>query len=225
MCRRLRLLASLLALAASTGCSNSSYDTAGATTAEDSGMMSATDSSTGNADTGATLTDASAEGGDTGASSQGDSGGGEGGPSSNSGIACQALATPPSMGSCVTGPFMPDASAELDAGLDDPGNANRTTCNPVTNEGCLGTDVCGLDNSGNFYVCFPAGSPAGVAACDSCTAPASTCGAGTTCVGVSMTSYLCARMCCTNADCGQGTCSTMAVMPSLPSGVGVCTSM
>jgi hypothetical protein len=224
MSRRLLLPVSLLVLAASTGCSSSSYGTPGATTAEDSGTVSDMDSSAGNADTGANMSDSSTDGGDSGSPASIDSGSGDGG--SNSVLQCTTIpSSAPSMGSCVTGPFVPDASAELDAGLDDAGNATRTTCNPVTNEGCLGTDVCGLDTSGNFYACFPAGSPAGVAACGSCTAPASTCGAGATCIGVSTTTFLCAQMCCTSADCGQGTCNTTVLMPALPSGVGVCTPM
>src|SRR5215475_9258691 len=51
---------------------------------------------------------------------------------------------PPSMGSCVVVPV--SDAGELDAGLDDAGNASITTCNPVTNAGCTGADVCALDD-------------------------------------------------------------------------------
>jgi hypothetical protein len=150
-----------------------------------------------------------------------DSGGGDG--STNHGFECTIPSSPPSGGSCVG--FTTDAGHELDAGLDDAGNASRTTCNPVTNDGCTGNDVCGVDNSGDFYVCTTPGSPAGLAACADCASQTATCGAGALCVGISTTSAFCAQMCCTNADCGSGTCDEAALVPALPKGVGICTDM
>ena len=124
------------------------------------------------------------------------------------------------MGSCVD--FTSDAGVELDAGLDEAGNASMTTCNPITNEGCLGTDVCGPDNGSSFY-CQPAGSMAGVVVCGDCTATGATCAAGGYCAGSSAGEDLsCLQMCCTDADCGTGTCDPAFLQPPLGSGVGVC---
>jgi hypothetical protein len=138
---------------------------------------------------------------------------------------CTVPVSPPSAGSCV--PFPGDGglqdSGELDAGVDDAGVAAITNCNPLTNAGCTGTDVCGPDQGSNF-VCMPAGNPSMVSVCGDCTALSATCGVGGICLAVdpAMTHYECAQMCCTNADCGSGTCNTTLRMPALGDGVGVC---
>lgn len=70
-------------------------------------------------------------------------------------------------------------------------------CNPVTNEGC--TDGAGCDISNDGFQCFPPPADATLCgACDPSSGPF--CGPGTTCADK------CARFCCTNADCGCGTC-------------------
>jgi hypothetical protein len=124
------------------------------------------------------------------------------------------------MGSCVD--FTSDAGVELDAGVNEAGVASETTCNPVTNEGCTGTDVCGPDNGYSFY-CQPAGSPVGVAICGDCTAVGATCAAGGYCAGSAAgPDSTCVQMCCTDADCGGGRCDSAFLQPPLGSGVGVC---
>ena len=118
---------------------------------------------------------------------------------------CTVPATAPSLGSCVD--FTSDAGVELDAGVNEAGVAAETTCNPVTNEGCTGTDVCGPDNGYSFY-CQPAGSPAGVAVCGDCTATGATCAAGAycgpakTCVAGGM--GISGAACTSDADCASG---------------------
>jgi hypothetical protein len=144
---------------------------------------------------------------------------GVGGAAAN--LTCTIPAMPPSKGACVTG--LPDAGvdAEADGGLDDAGNATASNCDPVTNAGCTGTDVCGVDTSGMFYDCFPLQGTA-TAVCGDCTQ--TECGPGTICIAFNQEQTIawCAEMCCANSDCGSGTCDTMALNPALPSGVGIC---
>ncbi len=149
--------------------------------------------------------------------------GGSGGASGLGGapaFTCVVISPPPSKGACVTF-FAPDGG-EGDAGVDTMGNATITTCNPLTNAGCIGTDVCGADTDGTNYYCLPAGAPSAVPLCGDCSAPDATCGPGLICAYVSATTARCAALCCTNADCGAGTCDPQAIMPPLPSGVGLC---
>ena len=145
---------------------------------------------------------------------------GEAGPA----FECTLPSSPPSAGSCV--PFSGDAGSsdagELDAGLDDAGIAAITNCNPLTNAGCTGTDVCNPDQGSNF-VCMPAGTTANVVVCGDCAAASSTCAVGAVCLKAGPTTqYQCAQMCCTSADCGGGTCVTTLRTPALGDGVGVC---
>ena len=113
---------------------------------------------------------------------------------------------------------------ELDAGVDDAGNALFTTCNPVTNAGCTGTDVCQPDLGNTNYVCQPAWSTANVPVCGACKGFTS-CAPGGLCAGTDANHVYCAQMCCTNADCGSGKCEMTQGNLKLPSGVGVCTPM
>jgi hypothetical protein len=127
------------------------------------------------------------------------------------------------MGSCVS--FSTDAGVELDAGLDDAGNATQTNCNPVTNEGCTGTDTCNPDNSGKYWVCQPVGTMPNIAVCGDCTAAQAYCKFGGLCVGVTKTMAQCWQMCCSDADCGgaAGSCATTGVLQNpLPNNVGIC---
>jgi hypothetical protein len=121
-------------------------------------------------------------------------------------------------------------TTELDAGLDNSVNASQTTCNPITNAGCTGTDLCSTDNSGNFWVCYQTGGGTFVQTCGDCTASTAVCGVDNICI-----SYVddagdnwlneCVRYCCTDADCGDagaGSCNTAVLDPPLPNGVGIC---
>ena len=152
-------------------------------------------------------------------SSAGGSTGGSGG-AAPSPVECTLPATPPSNGSCVT--FVAGDAGEVDAGVDDGGVASITTCNPVTNAGCTGTDWCGPDATNSNFFCQPAGTPAGILACGDCTELAATCGGGGLCVGFTADTYTCINMCCTDADCGAGKCDTTVLTNALPSGVGLC---
>ena len=167
--------------------------------------------------------------GGTSAVGGGGAGGGEGSGGGPANFACTIPSPLPSMGSCVA--FTPGDAGEIDAGIDMNGDPSITNCNPVTNAGCTGTDVCGPDvhSATNMnYFCQPAGSPAGLAPCADCSGQTATCGGGGICIGVNSagTEFFCAQMCCTDADCGaSGSCSTSTLSPALPSGVGVCIPM
>jgi hypothetical protein len=134
-------------------------------------------------------------------------------------LACAVPASPPSKGSCVVVPI--SDAGELDAGLDDAGNAAMTTCNPITNAGCTGADVCTLDSAGMYFVCASAGAP-NVAACGACGPASMSCKAGELCFVTDPGSMManCAQLCCTDADCGTGRCESATF--GLPSGVGLC---
>jgi hypothetical protein len=100
-----------------------------------------------------------------------------------------------------------------------------TGCNPVTNEGCTGMDVCGPDSTNTTYLCQPAGSVPNVAPCGDCSEDDTSCGVGGVCIAFdpSGADAMCVQMCCTDADCGAGgQCNTSAIEPALPDGVGVC---
>jgi hypothetical protein len=119
-------------------------------------------------------------------------------------------------------------ATELDAGLNEAGNASATICNPITNSGCTGTDVCGPDNSGSFWVCTPGGSP-DVALCGDCSSQTAVCAAGNICIGYQAPDggagpTECVHYCCTDADCGgaSGSCNTSGLQPPLPNSVGIC---
>jgi hypothetical protein len=109
---------------------------------------------------------------------------------------------------------------ELDAGVDSVGNASITTCNPFTNAGCTGTDICREDSSLKHFYCMPGGSSATVPVCGACTGTAG-CEHGELCAGSGPGHVWCGAMCCTDADCGPSGKCTTTVVPT-PAGVGVC---
>jgi hypothetical protein len=79
----------------------------------------------------------------------------------------------------------------------------KDTCNPVTSAGCEAQagSACDLGAVGTFQ-CFP--PPNEVALCETCTPGAGKyCAPGMTCL---FPVNRCARYCCTDADCGTGTC-------------------
>jgi hypothetical protein len=77
-------------------------------------------------------------------------------------------------------------------------------CNPVTNAGCTGGASCDFsqDNTGATvgFTCTP--PPASVALCGDCSFD--NCGPATTCYSPDGVQTLCARYCCSDADCGSG---------------------
>lgn len=99
-------------------------------------------------------------------------------------FACDAPATPQATGACVSigGAF---------------------ECNPVTNEGCDGVGAsCDNNGVGFNFACFASGNVNG--ACEPCGASADDfCLPGLTCVD-----GICTKYCCSDADCGSGTCAT-----------------
>jgi hypothetical protein len=196
------------------GCSSSSSSTS---TTAGAGGKPATSSTPTSSTASSTVTTGNGGAGGTGGS--GGAGGGTGGSIS---LDCTLPATPPSAGSCV--PFMADAGTpEEDSGANDAGHVTTTTCNPITNEGCTGTDVCGVDDDGQNYFCQPAGSPAAVACGGDCSNTAS-CGVGGLCVQFS-NGDSCVQMCCSNADCGSGMCVMTGFLETdLGYGVGLCIS-
>lgn len=84
--------------------------------------------------------------------------------------------------------------------------ATQDTCNPVTNGGCLNGAGCdlGAEMPPFNFTCYP--PPFGAGLCEACE-PGSVngpfCDPTLTCVRATKT---CARFCCTDADCGSGTC-------------------
>jgi len=78
------------------------------------------------------------------------------------------------------------------------GEGGNSSCNPVTNEPCALGEAC--DAADNAFVCFAEGNVGGL--CEPCDSDAGEfCQGGLACVGTT-----CMRYCCTDADCGTGTC-------------------
>jgi len=86
-------------------------------------------------------------------------------------------------------------------------------CNPVTNAPCntAGGEAC--DTNGTGYECYA--PPNDNNLCQPCGDTDGFCKGGQTC-GNSAT---CAKYCCTNNDCGNGTCDKSGM---LTGGVGTC---
>lgn len=113
-------------------------------------------------------------------------------------FACDAPAVPQAKGACVSigGSFL---------------------CNPVTNEGCDDEGAsCDNNGIGFNFACFPSGNVNDV--CAPCGADADDfCLPGLTCAG-----GICTKYCCSDSDCGSGTCTT-GVFGADPD-LGVCAS-
>jgi hypothetical protein len=92
-----------------------------------------------------------------------------------------------------TGPQCSDFPATAPSG----GSCYLGNCNPVTNAGCSASQTCDMSTEG--FNCFPAGTADTCEACDVENGPY--CASGGVCVD-----NACARYCCTDADCGCGTC-------------------
>jgi hypothetical protein len=85
------------------------------------------------------------------------------------------------------------------------------------------------------FVCYPPPNTATVCqTCDNSSANGPFCGPGTTCLNSSATATVCAHYCCTDADCGSGTCTTMvqgtdggptSLFGPIADSLGVCTTM
>jgi hypothetical protein len=105
--------------------------------------------------------------------------------------------------------------AGVDGGIKLTGNH----CNPVTNMGCASGTSCDYDTDKctGLTSGFSCTMGATVPVCGDCSGPTAVCGPGTTCfyTDSSMTAAVCARYCCTDADCGSsGKCQTSnATMP------------
>jgi hypothetical protein len=141
----------------------------------------------------------------TGAASSGSTGSSSGAVDVGHSV-CTIPSPQPSQGSCV--------SPSL-------GGAAAPPCNPITNEGCSGTDVCIPTTDNTTYRCWSGITGSVCEGCDFF------CGKGNVCVRWSMAdpTGVCTSMCCTDADCGGGasTCSKTAYEGmSLPFGVGLC---
>jgi hypothetical protein len=91
-------------------------------------------------------------------------------------------------------------------------------CNPVTNVGCTGAgEACDLSGTTNVFVCFPPPNDAVMcAACSNANGPF--CAPGFRC-NEDTNGGQCSHYCCTDGDCGTGTCDMTG---NFPSGVGVC---
>lgn len=111
--------------------------------------------------------------------------------------ACTAPAVAPSNGACVT----------LGNGID---------CNPVTNAGCSNGEVCDYAQWG--YTCYPGSNVEPL--CGGCGMSNMFCSAGLTCANTTAGPAACFRYCCTDADCGGGTCVTNVLY--FASGLGLC---
>lgn len=88
-------------------------------------------------------------------------------------------------------------------------------CNPVNNDGCLSTQIC---DWGGYFRCYdvaPDDAPL-CGPCDNLDGPH--CQVGMTCDSDGSDGS-CYRYCCTDADCGGGTCIAYSFAPI---GVGVC---
>jgi hypothetical protein len=126
---------------------------------------------------------------------------------------CAVPSSFPSGGSCVT------VVATNDAGT-------GIQCNPVTNAPCASGYACDIagvsvgDITG--FECYPPPNTALV--CATCDGSTTFCAGGTTCYEPTSgaTTGTCAHYCCTNADCGAGTCTTGGFAPA-SSAIGVCT--
>jgi hypothetical protein len=124
---------------------------------------------------------------------------------------CAVPTSFPSGGSCVS------VVAANDAGT-------GIQCNPVTNVPCASGYACDLANeSGSItgFQCYP--PPNTGAVCGTCDGTTTFCVGGATCyMPTGATTGTCAHYCCTNADCGPGTCTTGGFAPA-SSAIGICT--
>jgi hypothetical protein len=98
--------------------------------------------------------------------------------------------------------------------------AGGIACNPVTNEGCntMAGEACDVGMGG--FQCYPSGNVKNL--CETCGAnDADFCKPGFSCVGEGE----CGRYCCSDTDCGAGTClktlEGQALFTSAPD-LGIC---
>ena len=187
------------AVGAHLGCSDDEETTSTTTTTTTAVSSSSSSSSSGS--TSSSTTGAGGAGGDQGP-----------GPS------CDAPAEAPSDGSCVTITSGAGGGGEGGGGEGGGGGAPpdlTSECNPVTNEPCdtaAGEACDGLQvEEGVFvFICYP--PPNDGLLCDECDySGGSFCAGTTTCAAAGVptgTAGQCTRYCCSDADCGTGTCVT-----------------
>jgi len=111
----------------------------------------------------------------------------------------------PTCGNQTTGDAFCDApDATPSAGSCGAPSDTSGVCNPITNEGCAAGESC--DISPNGFVCYDSGNTHAI--CEDCGAAGDNvfCVEGLTCIGK------CAKFCCDDGDCGDGTCQKGAFM-------------
>ena len=122
----------------------------------------------------------------------------------------------PSSSMSTTGPVTSSTTGPASSSS---GGSGAILCNPVTNALCntANGEACDANNGGGFS-CFPDGNVGSV--CDSCNnTNGPWCKPGHTCGAVE---NVCARYCCTDADCGDGMCTGKGNWSQTPD-LGFCT--
>jgi len=100
-------------------------------------------------------------------------------------------------------PVYPEGDADCAAPVDSPSQGacvtlgGNASCNPVTNEGCPAGYACDYSQSDNFICYEPPNDALLCGTCDPMKGPF--CAPGHVCIG-----GLCARYCCSDADCSPG---------------------
>ena len=113
---------------------------------------------------------------------------------------CDAPAMPPSMGMCVT--LTTGAGGGGGGGGGEPG----IECNPVTNEPCDTAAGEACDFAGpNAFACY-GGNEASL--CEACDQENVFCFGTMTC---DTEAGLCTKYCCSDGDCGTGTCQALGI--------------
>lgn len=101
---------------------------------------------------------------------------------------------------CFPPPPEPVCGLTIPAGAGACVTINATDkCNPITNEGCNTAMGEACDVNADGFECYPA--PNDKLLCEACGTDEGFCAGGMTCVGK------CAAYCCSDADCGTGTCT------------------
>jgi hypothetical protein len=178
--------------------------------------------------------------GSGGAGAAGGSGatGGSGGAGSGGGpaLTCDVPADPPSGGRCVTLTTPGTGGAGGGGGAGGAGGAAggsgpavEILCNPVTNEPCIEGNACDTafhKDTKEFlgFICYGGRNNSELCeACDLGEGAREFCAGGLACVGPQdATVGKCARYCCTDADCGEGSECADLTFAGAPPGLGLC---
>ncbi len=119
-----------------------------------------------------------------------------GGSATTNPYECTVPTTPPSAGSCVTTVAANDAGTGVE-------------CKPVTNAGCKTGQACDIsaDMMGSVigFICYDPPNDAKI--CETCDGDKGPfCGGGLSCFSEDQNTSVCAKFCCSDADCGAGKC-------------------